>query len=292
VTTVIDRRTALGALLASTSSMLGACESSGTSVGSQERDRTPVLFLAHGSPYLLDDATWMRELGAWARALPRPRALLVLSAHWEDDPITLGATRTVPLVYDFYGFPERFYRIAYPAPGAPELAARVRALLGGSDAVRASERGLDHGVYVPLIGMYPNADLPVLQASLPTLEPQRLFELGRKLAPLRDEGVLIIGSGFLTHNMRTLDFSGRAKPPAWAEEFDAWASDTLSRRDVDALLGYRTRAPGVQMALPTHEHFVPALVSLGAAAGSGDPVRFPITGFSYGSFTRRSVQWG
>jgi 4,5-DOPA dioxygenase extradiol len=288
----MDRRRALEALLASTSSLLGACDSSSSSPSAPKRERAPVLFLAHGSPYLLDDASWTAELAAWARAIPLPRALLVLSAHWEEAPVTLGATRSVPLVYDFYGFPRRYYQVRYPAPGAPELAARLRALLGGKHQLRDSDRGLDHGAYVPLLAMYPQANLPVLQASLPTLEPKRLFELGQALAPLRDEGVLIVGSGFLTHNMRALDFSGRSPPPAWAQEFDAWTSDALSRRDVDALLDYRARAPGVGLALPTHEHFVPALVALGAAADSADPVRFPISGFCYGSFTRRSIEWG
>lgn len=249
--------------------------------------KMPVLFLAHGSPFLLDDAAWVAELRAWAESLPRPRAILMLSAHWVDAPVTLSATRTVPLVYDFYGFPQRYYDVKYAAPGAPDVAARVKALLG---PVRDSDRGLDHGAYVPLIAMYPRADVPVLQASLPTLEPKALVAMGQALAPLRDEGVLIVGSGFLTHNMRTLDTTGTAPPPSWATEFDAWSADAFAKRDVDALLDYRARAPGVRQALPTHEHFVPALAAMGAAPGSG-AVKFPIAGFTYGSFTKRSIEW-
>jgi 4,5-DOPA dioxygenase extradiol len=248
----------------------------------------PVVFLAHGSPLLLDDASWVGELGRWAEALPRPRAVLMLSAHWLDEPVTLGATSTVPLVYDFYGFPPKYHEVKYPAPGAPEVAAQVKRLLGGE--VRESERGLDHGAYVPLAAMYPQADVPVLQVSLPTLEPDRLLELGKRLAPLRDEGVLLVGSGFLTHNMRALDFRSAAPPPAWAADFDAWCADVLARQDDSALVAYRSRAPGVRDALPTHEHFVPVVVGMGAARG--DAATFPITGFTYGSFTRRSVQWG
>jgi 4,5-DOPA dioxygenase extradiol len=254
------------------------------------RPRMPVLFLAHGSPLLLDDAAWVGELAAWAKALPRPRAVLMLSAHWVDDPITLGATRTVPLVYDFYNFPDKYYATKYPAPGAPDVAARIRELL--DEPVRHSDRGLDHGAYVPLVAMYPHADVPVLQASLPTMEPARLLALGNELAPLRDEGVLIVGSGFITHNMRALDFAASSAPPTWASDFDAWTSDTLQRRDADALVAYRERAPGVREALPTHEHFVPVVVSAGAALESADTPTFPITGFTYGSFTRRSAQWG
>jgi 4,5-DOPA dioxygenase extradiol len=257
------------------------------------RAAMPAIFLAHGSPLLLEDAAWSAELAAWAAHLPRPRAILMLSAHWVDRPITLGATRTVPLVYDFYGFPERYYRTTYPAPGAPALARRVRALLSGQPVAEAPERGLDHGAYVPLVCMYPRADLPVLQVSLPTLDPTELFGLGRALAPLRREGVLIVGSGFLTHNLQSMDFRPQAPPPAWASEFDAWAADVLGRRDVDALLDYRARAPGVQQALPTHEHFVPVIAALGAAIddASATPT-FPITGFRYGSATRRSLQLG
>jgi 4,5-DOPA dioxygenase extradiol len=253
----------------------------------------PVIFLAHGSPQLLDDARWVGELGAWAAAMPRPRAVLMLSAHWVDQPITLGATRRVPLVQDFSGFQAKYYETTYPAPPAPELATRMRDLLRAEPVAQDPERGLDHGAYVPLVAMYPHADVPVLQVSLPSLDPTALFSLGRSLAPLRREGVLIVGSGFLTHNLRTVDFRPDAPTPAWASEFDAWAGDVLARRDVDALLDYRARAPGVNQALPTHEHFVPVVVSLGAAIDDGAArARFPITGFAYGTATRRSVQFG
>lgn len=255
--------------------------------------RMPSIFLAHGSPMLLDDTTWVGELHAWAGALPRPAAVLMLSAHWEDMPVTLGATGPVPLVYDFYGFPARYYEVQYAAPGAPELAARVRGLLSPSGPVaNAPERGLDHGAYVPLKAMYPEADVPVLQASLPTLDPATLFALGRQLAPLRDEGVLIVGSGFITHNLRILDWHGRAPTPAWASEFDQWTAEVVQRGDVDALLDYRHRAPGVQIALPTHEHFAPLLVTMGAADPGIERVSFPITGFAMSTMTKRSVQVG
>ena len=254
--------------------------------------RMPTLFIAHGSPMLLDDEPWVAELAAWARALPRPRAVLMLSAHWEHRPTTLGALTTVPLTYDFYGFPERYYNVKYPAPGAPAVAARVRELLAPRGPVADSTRGLDHGAYVPLVAMYPEADVPTLQVSLPSLDPAELFAVGRALAPLRDEGVLIVGSGFLTHNLRTLDLRPNAPTPGWAAEMDAWTADVLARRDVDALLDYRVRAPGVRMALPTHEHFVPVIAAMAATVDSAGPVTFPITGFMAGSFTRRSVEMG
>ncbi len=253
----------------------------------------PTIFVAHGAPPLLDDERWVAELSGWARALPRPTSVLMLSAHWEARPITLGATDTSPLVYDFYGFPARYYEQQYPAPGAPGLARRFREAVGSAQpVVDEPSRGLDHGAYVPLVAMYPAADVPVLQASLPSLDPAELVALGRRLAPLRHEGVLIVGSGFLTHNLRAIDDRPDAPVPHWASEFDAWAGDALVRRDVDALVDYRKRAPGVRLALPTHEHFVPVLVALGASLDGSDPVRFPIEGFWLGSMTRRSVQFG
>lgn len=254
-------------------------------------ERLPSIFVAHGAPPLLDDEQWVGELKSWAGALPKPKAVLVLSAHWEERPVTIGATRTVPLIYDFSGFLPHHYAQQYPAPGAPELAGLVRGLLDGQRVAEDPDRGLDHGAYVPLVAMYPDADVPVLQVSLPSETPRELFDLGRSLRPLRDAGVLIIGSGFITHNLRRIEWHGTSAPPAWATEFDSWTADALARNDVDALLDYQAKGPGVQIALPTREHFIPLLVSLGAAA-EGERVQFPISGFWLGSLTRRSVQFG
>ena len=196
----------------------------------------------------------------------------------------------MPLVYDSYGFPERYYRTEYPAPGAPGLAARVRELLRSREIACTDEpeRGLDHGAYVPLVAMYPGADVPVLQVSMPRLDPRELFALGQALAPLRDEGVLVFGSGFLTHNMR---YAFRPGTPEWAREFDAWAEDALSCCDVDALLDFHRRAPAARTSLPTWEHYAPVLVAAGAEADAPRKTGFPITGWWMdGAFTKRSVQ--
>ena len=254
--------------------------------------RMPAIFAAHGAPILLDDEPWMGELAAWAEAMPKPSSVLMISAHWEERPTTLGATRTVPLVYDFGGFPEKYYETRYPAPGAPALAARVRDLLRRKDIplTEDPDRGLDHGAYVPLVAMYPGADVPVLQVSMPGLDPKELFELGRALAPLREEGVLIFGSGFLTHNMQ---YAFRPGTPEWAREFDTWAQDALSRLDVDELQNFRARAPAAAMALPTWEHYAPVLVTAGAVVDEHPRATFPITGWWMdGAFTKRSVQFG
>jgi 4,5-DOPA dioxygenase extradiol len=254
--------------------------------------RMPAIFAAHGAPVLLDDQIWMGELAAWAQAMPAPKSILMISAHWEHRPVTLGATRPVPLVYDFYGFPEKYYQTKYPSPGAPELATRVRDLLQRKHIPCSDhpKRGLDHGAYVPLVAMYPKADVPVLQMSIPGLVPRELVALGRALAALRDEGVLIFGSGFLTHNMR---YAFQPGIPAWAREFDSWAEGALARLDLDALADFQASAPGAELALPTWEHYAPVLVAAGAVAEERPKTTFPITGWWMdGAFTKRSVQFG
>ncbi len=243
----------------------------------------PALFLSHGAPPLVDDPTWVGQLKELAAELPRPRAILMASAHWESAPLMLGATETVPLVYDFGGFPERYYRTQYRAPGAPDLADAVVKLMPDTETVARTQRGLDHGAYVPLTVMYPEADIPVLQMSLPTLEPDRLLELGRRLAPLRDDGVLIVGSGFTTHGLPFLrDFRPDATAPGWSREFDAWTAETLARGAVDELAEFRTRAPGMPYAHPTIEHFAPMFLTLGASGDPSQAPEQPIDGFWLG----------
>jgi 4,5-DOPA dioxygenase extradiol len=252
----------------------------------------PALYLGHGAPPLVDDARWVAELAGWAHDLPRPSAILIVSAHWESAPLTLGATDPgVPLVYDFTGFADRYYQARYPAPGAPELAARVRALMPDTEPVAEQpHRGLDHGAYVPLTVMYPDADIPVLQMSLPTLDPTRLLELGRRLRPLREDGVLIISSGFLTHGLPYLrDWRPDAPAPGWSVEFDAWAAERLAQGNLDALLDFRNRAPGMPYAHPTAEHFAPLFVTLGAATDPAAAPRQTIDGF-YMGLAKRSFQ--
>ncbi|MFB7875645.1 dioxygenase [Nocardia sp. NPDC056064] len=249
----------------------------------------PVLYLSHGAPPLIDHATWPAELAAWAGDLPRPRAILIVSAHWESAPVSIGATRTVPLVYDFWGFDQRYYDVRYPAPGAPELAARVRALLGGA-VTDEPERGLDHGAYVPLTQMYPDADIPVLQVSVPTLDPSELLEFGRRLAPLREEGVLLVGSGFFTHNLRAITGDDR-QVHTFTAEFDEWGREALDARNIDALLDFEHTAPAARLAHPRTEHFAPIFFTLGAGLDDLDSLRTVVDGYWLG-MARRSIQIG
>jgi len=252
--------------------------------------RMPALYLGHGAPPLLDDPVWSGELAAWAGDLPRPRAILIVSAHWESAPVSLSASGA-DLVYDFGGFDAKYYAMTYRTPDASALARRVAAMMPDTEPVHQhSSRGLDHGAWVPLRIMYPEADVPVLQMSLPTQDPARLLELGRRLRPLRDEGVLIIGSGFLTHGLPYLrEFRIEADAPGWSTDFDAWAGEALARGDVDELAAYRDRAPGMPYAHPTVEHYTPLFVTLGAATDPGTPGTQVIDGFWMG-LSKRSLQ--
>ncbi len=252
--------------------------------------RMPALYIGHGAPPLLDDPVWSGQLAQWARDLPRPTAILIVSAHWESAPVMLSANGA-PLVYDFGGFAPRYYQMTYQTPDATALAQRVAAMMPDTEPVHQHpSRGLDHGAWVPLKIMYPDGDVPVLQMSLPTSDPARLLELGKRLRPLRDEGVLIIGSGFLTHGLPFLtEWRIDAAVPGWSADFDAWAADALSRGDVEALANYRSEAPGMPYSHPTVEHYTPLFVTLGASSDPETPGEQVIDGFWMG-LSKRSLQ--
>jgi 4,5-DOPA dioxygenase extradiol len=263
-------------------------------VWTPEDDALPSLYISHGAPPLLDDERWMSELFEWAQSMPKPKAVLIVSAHWESAPLSLSsAAAGTPLVYDFSGFEQRFYEMTYRTPDASHLAAQVTALMPDSEDVHEhTTRGLDHGAWVPLKVMYPAGDVPVLQMSIPTHDPDRLLELGRRLRPLRDQGVLVIGSGFMTHGLPFLSrahWMQQAGPPAWSVDFDAWAADALSRGDIDTLAAYRDKAPGMPYAHPTVEHYTPLFVTLGAGTQPDAPVPTTIQGYFMG-LSKRSLQ--
>ena len=253
----------------------------------------PSIYLSHGAPPVFDDGHWIDQLFDWSQSMPKPRAILVISAHWESAPLSLSSPEPgTPLVYDFGGFAPRYYSMEYRTPDASELARQVAGLIPDDEALHEhTGRGLDHGAWVPLKVMYPYADVPVLQLSMPTHDPERLFRLGRRLQPLRQEGVLIVGSGFMTHGLRfaTREMFFENRIPGWSQEFDLWVAEALTRGDVDTLADYH-RAPGMPYAHPTVEHFTPLFIALGAAT---DPEQAPetiIDDFQFG-FAKRSVQF-
>ncbi len=238
----------------------------------------PTLFISHGSPmHALEPGTAGTAWAGLATSLPRPNAILIASAHWETNvPMLTGHARP-ETIHDFSGFPAGLYRLRYPAPGSPELAQRARALLGDAGFTAAVDgcRGLDHGAWSPLLHMYPQADIPVVQLSLQSeLGPQHHYRIGRALASLADEGVLLVGSGHMTHNLGDwMRGAGNASPIAYAREFQSWVHAHIVAGDHEALVEYRSRAPHATRAHPTDEHFLPLFFALGAAGERASPVR-------------------
>jgi len=251
----------------------------------------PALYISHGAPPLFEDTPWMAQLHQWARSLPRPRGIVIVSAHWEAAPTSITSTVAhTPLVYDFGGFARLYHEMQYATPDATELGRRLVAAMPDSQAVHEHRyRGLDHGAWVPLKVMYPAADVPVVQLSLPTDDPEQLIALGARLRDLRNEGVLVIGSGFMTHGLPFVDFRRPDVVPTWSAEFDSWAAEALASGDLDELTHYAKRAPGLPYAHPTVEHFVPLFVTLGAATGPAAPVTTVIDGYMAG-LAKRSFQ--
>lgn len=239
----------------------------------------PAVFVSHGSPMqALNGGTTALAWRALAAELPTPRAVLAVSAHWETAAPVVSGAASPETIHDFGGFPEPLFRIQYPAPGAPWLATRVRELLaaGGFAAEIDPAHGLDHGAWVPLREMYPEANVPVAQLSIqPHLGPEHHLRLGRALASLRDESVLIVGSGSLTHNLRDWRPNAVAgtSVPEYVADFQSWMHDTLLAGDAAALVDYRRRAPGATRAHPTDEHLLPLYVAVGAGGGDDAVVR-------------------
>lgn len=230
----------------------------------------PTLFISHGSPmHALEDGGAAAAWRAMAESLPRPRAIVIASAHWETSmPMLTGGTR-LETIHDFGGFPAELYRVKYDAPWSPEVAQQAAALLrnaGLSVSINAC-RGIDHGAWVPLKWMYPERDVPVVQLSVqPHLGTSHHLALGRALAPLTERDVLVIGSGHVTHNLRDWSTSrGASATLPYVTQFAGWLEQKLEARDVEAVLGYRDQAPGAERAHPTDEHFLPLFVALGAA---------------------------
>lgn len=237
----------------------------------------------------LEGGAWGEAVSALGRRLPSPRAILVCSAHWEAaGPFRLSSAEKPGVMHDFGGFPKALYGLDYPAPGSPALAAEAAARLkaAGIEAVLDGERPLDHGAWVPLRHLAPRAEIPVVQLSLPRPRtPAQLFAAGRALAPLREQGVLLIGSGGIVHNLSRLDWSsGSAEPQPWARAFDGWVREGLATGDSRALMDWPS-APGAAASVPTTEHLDPLFVAMGAAEGPSEPI---FEGWQLGSLSLTS----
>jgi 4,5-DOPA dioxygenase extradiol len=255
--------------------------------------RMPVLFVGHGNPMnALGGNEYARGWRSLVQDLSRPKAILCISAHWETRGTYVNATTRPETIHDFYGFPEDLYRISYPCPGSPETASRVREMITLGEVETDQDRGLDHGTWAVLCHMFPDADVPVFQLSLDATRPARYhYEMGRELRPLKNEGVLIIGSGNLVHNLSLADMSGDGHPHEWAVNFDHKLAKFILAGEIDHLIDYDTFEQGARLSIPTEEHYLPFLYTL-ALRDKGDDVTFVNEKIAHRSVGMRSVRFG
>lgn len=252
--------------------------------------RMPVVFIGHGSPTnALADNAFTRSLAELGSALPRPNAVLVVSAHWLTRGTRVLCVRAPRTIHDFYGFPEDLYAIEYPAPGGVEVARAAAEQVG---AECDSAWGLDHASWAVLRHVYPGADVPVFELSLDaSASPRAHYELAKLLAPLRERGVLVVGSGNVVHNLRAVDWDSGAEPHAWAVEFDRWVADRLEAGDDEALVGYEALGRLADLAVPTNEHYLPMLYAA-ALRTPGEPLAFTYEGIDLASVSMRCLRIG
>jgi len=252
----------------------------------------PVLFIGHGSPMnaLANNAFTQNLTRIGAGIFPKPHAICVLSAHWLSRGVAVNTTPQPETIYDFGGFPDELYRITYPAPGAPAYAQRALELLPGSS--EDTTRGLDHGAWTVLHHMFPDADIPVFQISIDYRKPMQFhFDLAQRLTTLRREGVLIIGSGNIVHNLQMVNFSANAPTYPWAIDFDTWVKEKIDARDFSALINYEQRGETAQLSIPTPDHYIPLLYCLGLA-DAAEPIAYSYEGYELGSMSMRCIRIG
>jgi 4,5-DOPA dioxygenase extradiol len=257
-------------------------------------ERMPVVFFGHGNPMnALDDNDYTR---AWARLgaeLPRPEAVLSVSAHWYMAATAVTAAPRPRTIHDFGGFPKELYEVHYPAPGSPELAERVARMFAPTPVTMDQQWGLDHGTWTVLVHVYPAADIPVVQLSIDGTKPSAWHhELAKRLRPLRDEGVLIIGSGNIVHNLHAYSWGDRTvEPYDWAMRFETMARERLLAGEIESLVAYESLGHDAMLAAPTPDHYLPLVYVLAQHRGD-EPIRFPVQGFDGGSISMLAVQFG
>ena len=255
--------------------------------------RMPALFIGHGSP--MNTLEENRYTQAWRRlgqSLPRPQAILAVSAHWYVPGAAVTALEAPRTIHDFYGFPQALFEFAYPAPGSPSLAARVCELLRPLEVEADSSRGIDHGVWSVLAHVFPEADIPVVQLSIDSRQPAQFhYDLGKRLAPLRDEGVLVFGSGNVVHNLGLLRWEEPGAAYDWAVRFELAVKKHLARRDHAPLLAWESLDAQARLAVPTPEHYLPLLTVMGVQR-EDEAVAFPVEGVDMGSLSMLAVSVG
>ena len=297
----VDRRSllkaALGAAVGTALAAASGCsEQKGTQVmSSDKKTRMPALFVGHGSPMnAIEDNQWSRALVGYAKELPRPKAVLAISAHWYTPGTFVTGNDRPETIHDFGGFPDELFQVQYPAPGDVALAQRAVALAGPNRASLRNDWGLDHGTWSVLVHLLPKADVPVVQLSIDGRLPfAEHLAIGRALAPLRDEGVLILGSGNVTHNLRHAFGSmrsGNTQTPDWARSFDEGVVKALATRDEQCLAGAPLTDEG-RLSHPTPDHYLPLLYTVGASTVD-ERIAYPVTGFDAASLSMRSVRFG
>lgn len=252
----------------------------------------PALFVGHGSPMnCVADNTFTRDMARLGAELPRPRAVLVVSAHWLTRGSRVTSDRQPKTIHDFYGFPAELYELDYPAPGSPKLANRVADVTAGA-VLLDDQWGLDHAAWMVLRAIYPAADVPVLELSLDLQRtPLEHYELGRLLTPLRDEGVLLMGSGNIVHNLRLIDWNTDAPTLPWAREFDAWVESAVADHRHEDLIDYQARGPNAFLAAPTPDHYWPLLYAL-AVQRDGELVETVHMSWQHASVSMRCLKVG
>lgn len=256
--------------------------------------RMPAVFVGHGNPMnALATNSYTRAWAAIGAGLPRPKAILAISAHWYVPYCAVSAQQFPPTIHDFSGFPKELYAIEYPAPGSPELAERIRDLLGSERVRMDSGWGIDHGSWAVLLHVFPEADIPVLQLSIDRNQPADFhLQLGRKLSLLRDEGVLLFASGNIVHNLFEYAWGDDAAPAyEWAERFEGQMRQALLAGNAEQLVNYQSLGRDARLAVPTPDHYLPLLYIVGAQK-AGEKISFPVEGIDGGSISMLAVQIG
>lgn len=256
--------------------------------------KMPLVFLGHGNPMnAIEENNFTQMLTSLGQELPRPKAILCISAHWLSAGTWVTHMQNPKTIHDFYGFPQELFNVQYPAPGDPQMAEYIQTL-SKSPTIQADDSawGLDHGTWAVLRKMYPEAQIPVLQLSIDMSEPASFhFELGRTLRSLRERGVLIVGSGNIVHNLRRVDWNQSQKGFDWAIEFDEWVKGRLEQRDFKALIEDSQKTKAGQWSVPTPDHYLPLLYVLGAA-DANDHLSFEFEGYDMGSISMRCLSFG